>query len=234
MNTENMKKYILCNFLYNGKTNMWSLSGLTQKQDGDFSKSWLISQHMTVNLFSPAAEAKQERTRSRNSSTLSLSPAGRRRSETCTDHNSDILNFTSENYYLPSYPIKAENGQPTIPPAATPITASGMESWNHPVMAIRVVYMQKEEGRKAEEKEQRNKNYEQLGRKSWQKPVKDSYHILRILTGGLFLLKESHSMLRLMNRYNPLSPHPHPERGIAAASGIRCHWLSFFMLCKLV
>lgn len=64
-------------------------------------------------------------------------------------------------------------------------------------MAIRVVYMQKEEGRKAEEKEQKNRNYEWLGIKSWQKHVKDSYHILRILTEGLFLLKREswHAMV---------------------------------------
>ena len=48
-----------------------------------------------------------------------------------------------------SYPIRAENGQPTIAPAATPMTANGIESWNHPVMATNVVYMQKEEGRNA-------------------------------------------------------------------------------------
>ena len=48
-----------------------------------------------------------------------------------------------------SYPIRAENGQPTIAPAATPMTANGMESWNQPVIATIVVYMQKEEGRNA-------------------------------------------------------------------------------------
>lgn len=39
-------------------------------------------------------------------------------------------------------------------PAATPMMANGVESWNQPVMATSVVYIQKEEGRKAEEKEQ--------------------------------------------------------------------------------
>lgn len=38
-------------------------------------------------------------------------------------------------------------------PAATPSTANGVESWNQPVMAIRVVYIQKEEGSSAEETE---------------------------------------------------------------------------------
>lgn len=55
------------------------------------------------------------------------------------------------------YPIRAENGHPTMTPAATPIMANGVESWNHPVMATSVVYMQKEEGRKAEEKEQKRR-----------------------------------------------------------------------------
>lgn len=40
-------------------------------------------------------------------------------------------------------------------PAATPTMANGAESWNHPVMATSVVYIQKEEGRKAEAEEQR-------------------------------------------------------------------------------
>lgn len=43
-----------------------------------------------------------------------------------------------------------------IAPAATPRTANGVESWNHPVMAISVVYMQKEEGRNAEKEEEEN------------------------------------------------------------------------------
>lgn len=37
-------------------------------------------------------------------------------------------------------------------PAATPITANGVESWNQPVMATIVVHMQKEDGKNAEEK----------------------------------------------------------------------------------
>lgn len=57
-------------------------------------------------------------------------------------------------FHLQLYPIKAENGHPTMAPAATPIIANGVESWNHPVMATSVVYIQKEEGRNAEEKEQ--------------------------------------------------------------------------------
>lgn len=51
------------------------------------------------------------------------------------------------------YPIRAEKGHPTMAPAATPKIAKGGESWNHPVIAIRVVYIQKDDGRKAEEKE---------------------------------------------------------------------------------
>lgn len=39
-------------------------------------------------------------------------------------------------------------------PAATPMMANGVESWNQPVMATSVVYIQKDEGRKAEEKQQ--------------------------------------------------------------------------------
>lgn len=39
-------------------------------------------------------------------------------------------------------------------PAATPMMANGVESWNQPVMATSVVYIQKDEGRKAVEKEQ--------------------------------------------------------------------------------
>ena len=34
-------------------------------------------------------------------------------------------------------------------PAATPRMANGGKSWNQPVMATKVVYMQKEEGRNA-------------------------------------------------------------------------------------
>lgn len=37
-------------------------------------------------------------------------------------------------------------------PAATPMMANGVESWNQPVMATSVVYIQKDEGRKAVEK----------------------------------------------------------------------------------
>lgn len=57
---------------------------------------------------------------------------------------------------LNPYPIKTENGHPMIAPAATPKIANGVESWNHPVMAISVVYMQKEEGRNAEKEEEDN------------------------------------------------------------------------------
>lgn len=42
-------------------------------------------------------------------------------------------------------------------PAATPMMANGVESWNQPVMATRVVYMQKDEGRNAEEREREKK-----------------------------------------------------------------------------
>lgn len=42
-------------------------------------------------------------------------------------------------------------------PPATPIMANGVESWNHPVMATSVVYMQKEEGRNAERKKNKCK-----------------------------------------------------------------------------
>ncbi len=42
-------------------------------------------------------------------------------------------------------------------PAATPIMANGDESWNQPVMATSVVYMQKEDGRNAEEREQKKR-----------------------------------------------------------------------------
>lgn len=38
-------------------------------------------------------------------------------------------------------------------PAATPMMANGVESWNQPVMATSVVYIQKDEGRKAVENE---------------------------------------------------------------------------------
>lgn len=46
-------------------------------------------------------------------------------------------------------------------PAATPMMANGVESWNHPVMATSVVYMQKEEGRNAEEMEEGSQNNDQ-------------------------------------------------------------------------
>lgn len=55
------------------------------------------------------------------------------------------------------YPIRTENGHPTMAPAATPVMAKGVESWNHPVIATNVVYIQKEEGRKAEAREQQKK-----------------------------------------------------------------------------
>lgn len=80
------KKCILCNFLYNWKTKCnLSLVWLKDKME-IFLKVYLFHNILQW-TFSPAAEAKQERTRSRNSSTLSLSPAGRTRSETCTDDN---------------------------------------------------------------------------------------------------------------------------------------------------
>lgn len=62
------------------------------------------------------------------------------------------------------HPIRAENGHPTMAPAATPSTASGVESWNHPVMAISVVYMQKEEGRNAEGRQRSSRGKGQLQR----------------------------------------------------------------------
>lgn len=57
-------------------------------------------------------------------------------------------------YIYVTYPTRAENGHPTRAPAATPRMANGGESWNHPVIATSVVYMQKEEGKNAEEEEE--------------------------------------------------------------------------------
>jgi len=50
---------------------------------------------------------------------------------------------------LVSYPRAALNGQPKIAPAATPSTAMEVLSIYQPVMAIKVVYMQKLLGRNA-------------------------------------------------------------------------------------
>lgn len=65
--------------------------------------------------------------------------------------------LTKTHFSLWNYPIRAENGHPTMAPAATPMMANGVESWNQPVMATRVVYMQKDEGRNAEEREREKK-----------------------------------------------------------------------------
>lgn len=59
---------------------------------------------------------------------------------------------------LLSYPRAALNGQPTIAPAATPSTATGILSIYQPVMAISVVYIQKLLGRKAASIKKKNKN----------------------------------------------------------------------------
>lgn len=48
-----------------------------------------------------------------------------------------------------TYPTRTEKGHPSRTPAATPRMAKGGESWNHPVMATSVVYMQKEDGKNA-------------------------------------------------------------------------------------
>lgn len=48
-----------------------------------------------------------------------------------------------------TYPTRTEKGHPSRTPAATPRMANGGESWNHPVMATSVVYMQKEDGKNA-------------------------------------------------------------------------------------
>ena len=69
-------------------------------------------------------------------------------------------------------------------PAATPMMANGVESWNQPVMATRVVYMQKDEGRNAEERERERKREEKkrrMGHKKkdlWQKHASVSVHYL--------------------------------------------------------